>query len=115
MISTPEKPEPINFSAPNTYSFDYIVKTETTAAAPYLFIYSTADDVVSSSDVEEVAEAKSKSGCDVTKVLYEDTAHAAHLAKHRDSYVAAVNAFLAKCLKEGDQSFKEKGGKDKDS
>ena len=49
-------------SAPDAYSFNYIVKAETTATAPYLFIYSAADDIVSASDVEEVAAAKSKSG-----------------------------------------------------
>ena len=49
-------------SAPDTYSFDYIAKAETTAAAPYLFIYSAADEIVSASDVEEVSAAKSKSG-----------------------------------------------------
>ena len=55
-------------SAPDTYSFDYIVKAETAAAAaPHLFIYSAADDVVPPSDVEEVADARANSGCDVTK------------------------------------------------
>ena len=49
-------------SAPDAYSFDYIVKAETTATAPYLFIYSAADEIVSASDVEEVSAAKSKSG-----------------------------------------------------
>ena len=105
-------------SAPDTYSFDYIAKAETTAAAPYLFIYSAADDVVSPSDVEEVAASKSNSGCDVTKIRYEDSGHVGHLAAHGESYVAAVNAFLVKCLKESDPTAAavvKKGGKDKDS
>ena len=58
-------------------------------------------------------------GCDVTKVCYDDSRHAGHLAAHRESYVGAVNAFLVKCLKESDPSptvkKKKEDGKDKDS
>ena len=57
---------------------------------------------MSSADIEEVADAKSKSGCDVTKICYDDSKHAAHLSAHRESYVAAVNSFLVNCLKKGE-------------
>ena len=52
----------------------------------------------------------------ITKVRFEDSGHARHLAAHKESYVAAVNAFLVKCLKEsGPATAKKKGQKDKDS
>ena len=52
----------------------------------------------------------------ITKVRFEDSGHARHLAAHKESYVAAVNAFLVKCLKEGGlAAAAKKGQKDKDS
>ena len=54
----------------------------------------------------------------ITKVRFEDSGHARHLAAHKESYVAAVNAFLVKCLKESGLAAaakKGKGPKEKDS
>ena len=75
---------------------------------------------MSSADIEEVADAKSKSGCDVTKICYDDSKHAAHLSAHRESYVAAVNSFLVNCLKRGEEESDattegKKDRKEKDS
>ena len=67
-----------------------------------LFLYSTKDDIVKASDVEEVAESRSKAGCDVTKVCYEDSLHCQHLRTHRESYISSVCSFVNKCLKEKD-------------
>ena len=53
----------------------------------------------------------------ITKVRFEDSCHTRHLAAHKESYVAAVNAFLVKCLKESGPAAAgaKKGQKDKDS
>ncbi len=86
-------------SASNKFCFDYLAKDESLGSVPYLFLYSSADEIVLASDVDEFADGKIESGCDVTKVCYEDSKHVGHLLAHRESYITAVNAFVVKCLK----------------
>jgi hypothetical protein len=87
-------------NASSTDCYDYIFKDKTMAAAPYLFLYSSTDDIICSGDVDDLADYKSKSGCDVTKVCYEDSKHVAHFIAHRESYITAVNSFVIRSIKD---------------
>ena len=80
--------------------FDYLLK-EDGFGVPQLFLYSHSDDVIAAADVAEVAAAREKAGCDVTRVTYDESPHVQHLRSHRESYVSSVVSFLGKCLKEG--------------
>ncbi|XP_059091447.1 transmembrane protein 53-like isoform X2 [Tigriopus californicus] len=84
------------------FVYDYILKKDNGFGQPQLFLYSKTDDVILDHDVEEIAAAREKVGCDVTKICYDDSAHVQHFRTYRESYVSAVSSFVAKALRNED-------------
>lgn len=89
--------------------YDYILKKDNGFGQPQLFLYSKADDVILDRDVEEIATAREKIGCDVTKICYDDSPHVQHFRTYRESYVSAVSSFVAKALRNEDNPAIQKG------
>ena len=76
--------------------------------------FSTADDVVPSSDIDAVAAAKEKLGCSVSRVCFEDSEHVAHMDAHKEAYASSVASFVTKCLREGGPTTDASEGKEKE-
>lgn len=71
---------------------------------PMLYLYSTADKVIYSSDIEEMIERRSKLGVHVDSVCWDDTDHVSHLRKHAQEYSEACQDFLAFCMGYGHEN-----------
>jgi len=78
------------------YLFDTIANDPT--RWPMLFLYSTSDQIIMSSDIEEMISHRKQLGVHVDSVCWEDTAHVSHLRKHPEEYIEACERFLHFCL-----------------
>lgn len=65
---------------------------ETSPARGVCYLYSQEDRMIDWTDVEEHAEEARKKGWRVNEVLFEGSAHCAHLAMDEKRYVEAVNS-----------------------
>ncbi|KAF0693996.1 Aste57867_15094 [Aphanomyces stellatus] len=63
-------------------------------AVPRLFLYSTADAMITRDQVETTIAAAKAHKVAVSAVNFQDSAHVAHYAKYPDVYVEAIKAFL---------------------
>lgn len=63
-------------------------------ATPALFLYSKADQVVSSEEIIAVAELWTKNGIKVRMKSFEDSSHVRHILKYKLEYVSTLHNFL---------------------
>lgn len=78
------------------FCYDYILNEK--IVRPLLFIYSKTDKVLPASDIDAVADAREKNGCEVVRVCYDDSEHVDHLRQHRETYINNIDGFVRKCL-----------------
>ncbi|ELT88305.1 hypothetical protein CAPTEDRAFT_89782 [Capitella teleta] len=67
-------------------------------SCPQLFLYSKCDEICSYLTVENVMQARIKSGVDVRSLCWLDSPHVAHLKVHREAYITQCLQFIDHCL-----------------
>ena len=86
------------------YTLDTILKinhmlTENPVKSPALVVFSKDDPISTAKDNEAlIAHWRNTLGKDVYVMSWENSSHVAHLQKHRDEYVQAIQNFLG-CIK----------------
>ena len=69
-----------------------------------LYLYSKADQIILSSDVDNMIERRRMQSVDISAKRWEDSAHVQHLRIHREDYLKECYAFLMKCLQQSFES-----------
>jgi hypothetical protein len=65
---------------------------------PLLFLYSSADTLVSHEYVEPFVASLAARGRDVTSICWDDSEHVRHMLKHRNAYFRAIDVLLARAV-----------------
>ena len=63
----------------------------------HLFV-SYDGSIISAAEVDHIADARERMGCDVNRVCYEDTSHVDHFGQHCESYTNNIDCFVRKCI-----------------
>ena len=76
-----------------TKLYHFYVARRDPAACPALFLYSKADELISSDMVEAVAAQREKSFGKVWKKKWETSAHVRHIYDFEDEYITEMKQF----------------------
>lgn len=71
---------------------------EDPTSCPQLFLYSKADKIILSEDVEEMITARKERGFDVKSICWDDSEHVSHFRSHPEIYTKTCQEFVASCL-----------------
>lgn len=86
---------------------------------PELYLYSEADEIILSTDIDELIACRRLQSVDIVTKRWSDSQHVQHLRKHKEEYVKACYDFLHKCLLESmegdDEAYVDKAADDKKS
>ncbi|NWR82025.1 TM53B protein, partial [Centropus unirufus] len=66
---------------------------------PELYLYSQADKIISSGDIEHMADARQQLGISVKAVDFSDSAHVSHMRVYPTHYSTLCTTFLAACVR----------------
>lgn len=65
---------------------------------PEIYLYSKADEIVKSSDVDNMIEKRRIQGVDITAICWVDSSHVQHFRLHQEDYTKNCYDFLSKCI-----------------
>lgn len=84
------------FQCPPT--FQALAGWREASPSPRLYLYSHADAIIPSADVEAAIAADRARGLDVSTVCFEASDHVAHYRAHPEEYARACTQFVNRCL-----------------
>lgn len=71
---------------------------------PELYLYSKADEVIASCDVDNMVERRRMQSVDITVRRWDDSPHVQHLRTHKEDYMKQCYGFLTNCLQQSFES-----------